>query len=135
MELLTPTTATTVAHYHHPVWGRYAAITRNAYGRGEVTYVGFMPSDVQIEKIMEEAVRRAGLWGRQQDVHFPLILRSGILANGHLVHYVLNYSAAPVSITYTFTAGEDLLSNKPVPQGGAISLPAWGVAIVEENSL
>ena len=42
MELLTPTTATIVARYHHPVWGKYAAIVRNNYGKGEVTYVGFM---------------------------------------------------------------------------------------------
>ena len=51
MELLTPTTATVVARYHHPVWGKYAAITRNIYGKGEVTYLGFMPSDALTEKI------------------------------------------------------------------------------------
>jgi len=33
MELLTPTTATVVARYHHPVWGKYAAIVRNSYGK------------------------------------------------------------------------------------------------------
>ena len=54
MELLTPTTAITVARYHHPVWGKYAAVVRNNYGKGEVTYVGFMPSDALTEKIVEE---------------------------------------------------------------------------------
>ena len=49
---LTPTTAITI-----PV-GKYAAITRNTYGKGEVTYVGFMPSDALTEKIVEESVRR-----------------------------------------------------------------------------
>jgi beta-galactosidase len=53
MELLTPTTATTLAQYHHPVWGKFAAITRNTYGKGEITYTGFMPSDALAEKIME----------------------------------------------------------------------------------
>ena len=52
MELLQPTTASVLANYDHPVWGTYAAVTRNRYGKGEVTYVGFMPSDALIEKIL-----------------------------------------------------------------------------------
>ena len=35
MELLTPTTGQVLANYQSPVWGRYAAITRNTYGRGK----------------------------------------------------------------------------------------------------
>jgi beta-galactosidase len=133
MELLTSTTATVVAHYHHPVWGKYAAITRNTYGKGEVTYVGFMPSDVLTEKIVEDTVKRAGLWGPQQSIHFPAIVRSGVLSNGHPVHYFLNYSADPARIAYAFTDGTDLLSGNRVTQGGNLSLPAWGVAVMEEN--
>jgi beta-galactosidase len=130
---LTPTNATVIAHYHHPVWGKYAAVTRNAYGKGEVTYVGFMPSDVLIEKILEDAVKRAGLWGPQQSTHFPAIVRSGVLSNGHPVHYFLNYSADPARITYAFHEGAGLLSGTRVAQGGNLSLPAWGVAVVEES--
>ena len=134
MELLTPTTATTVARYHHPVWGKYAAIVRNNYGKGEVTYVGFMPSDALTEKIVEECVRRAGLWGPQQSLHFPEIIRSGTLNDGHEVHYLLNYSAAPAHITYPFPQAKDLLSGEVVSQAGAMNLPAWGVAVMEEVS-
>jgi beta-galactosidase len=133
MELLTPTTATVVAHYHHPVWGKYAAIVRNNYGKGEVTYVGFMPSDALIEKIVEESVKRAGLWGQQQELHFPTIMRSGTLADGHPVHYLLNYSSAPAQITYAFPQGKNLLTGEAVPQNGTIALPAWGVAVIEES--
>jgi beta-galactosidase len=133
MELLTPTTATVVAQYHHPVWGKYAAITRNTYGKGEVTYVGFMPSDVLTEKIVEDTVKRAGLWGPQQSIHFPAIVRSGVLSNGHPVHYFLNYSADPARLAYAFTDGTDLLSGNRVTQGSNLSLPAWGVAVMEEN--
>jgi beta-galactosidase len=134
MELLTPTTATVVARYRHPVWGKYAAITRNTYGKGEVTYVGFMPSDVLTEKIVEDTVKRAGLWGPQQSTHFPTIVRSGVLSNGHRVHYFLNYSADPAGVSYAFTDGTDLLSGRRVTQGGNLSLPAWGVAVMEENA-
>ena len=134
MEFLTPTTATAVAHYHHPVWSKYAAVTRNTYGKGEVTYVGFMPSDALTEKIVEESVKRAGLWGQQQALHFPTIMRSGVLANGHPVHYLMNYSAAPSQVTYGFPQGKDLLSDKAIQQNGTIALPAWGVAIIEESA-
>jgi len=133
MELLTPTTATTLARYHHPAWGKYAAITRNAHGKGEVTYIGFMPTDVLAEKIVQEAVKRAGLWGPQQALHFPTIMRSGVLTSGNAVHYVLNFSATPTVANYAFPAGKDLLSGQSVQQNGTIALPPWGVAIVKEN--
>jgi len=134
MELLTPTTATTVAQYHHPVWGKYAAITRNAYGKGEVTYIGFMPSDALAEKIVADAVKRAGLWGPQQTLHYPTVMRSGVLANGHAVHYVLNYSATPAQAGYAFPEGKDLLSGEAVNQNGTVALPGWGVAVIEETA-
>ena len=133
MELLTPTTATTVAKYHHPVWGKYAALTRNTYGKGDVTYIGFMPSDALAEKIVADAVRRAGLWGTQQSLHFPAIVRSGVLANGHAVHYLLNYSAVPIQIKYGFPTGKDLVSGDAVQKDGSTTLAAWGVAVIEEG--
>ena len=134
MELLTPTTATALAHYHHPVWGKYAAITRNTYGKGEVEYIGFMPSDALAEKILEEAVKRADLWGPQRALHFPTIMRSGVLANEHAVHYVLNYSAAPTRASYGFPSGKDLLTGDKVQQDGTIALAPWGVAVIEEDT-
>jgi beta-galactosidase len=133
MELLTPTTATTLAQYQHPVWGKYAAITRNTYGKGEVEYIGFMPSDALAEKILEEAVKRANLWGPQQTLHFPISMRSGILANGHAVHYLLNYSAASTRANYGFPTGKDLLSGETVQRDGTIALQPWGVAVIEEG--
>ncbi|HTT22869.1 MAG TPA: beta-galactosidase [Candidatus Sulfotelmatobacter sp.] len=133
MELLTPTTAETLAKYHHPVWGKYTAVTRNAYGKGEVTYVGFMPSEALAEKIVEEAVKRAGLWAPQQVYHFPMIVRSGVLANGHAVHYLLNYSADPVRVSYGFRTGKNLLSGESAAQNGSVALSAWGVAVIEEG--
>jgi len=42
--------------------------------------VGFMPSDALTEKIVEASVKRAGLWGQQQALHFRTIMRSGVLA-------------------------------------------------------
>lgn len=130
MELLT---ATVVARYQHPIWGRYAAITRNQYGRGEVTYLGFMPSDALIEKLMSEAVSRAGLSTAAQQAHFPLIVRSGTLRDGHLVHYLLNYSSKSLALPYGFPSGHNLLTGIPIPGNSSVALEPWSFAIVEED--
>jgi hypothetical protein len=45
-----------------------------------------MPSDAQVSAFLEEALKRTGLWGGAQATRFPLIARSGTLANGHAVH-------------------------------------------------
>ena len=131
MEFLEPTTATVLARYKHPSWPAYAAVTRNAYGKGEVTYVGFMPTDATIEKILGDQVRRAGL--EVPEARFPIIVRRGVLANGHAVRYVLNYSAAPRSAPPQGVAGTELLSGKLVTPDTSLALSPWGVAIVEDD--
>ena len=60
-------------------------------------------------------------------------MRSGMLADGHAVHYVMNYSAAPASVAYAFPPGKNLLSGEAISQNGNIALPAWGVAVIEEG--
>lgn len=134
MELLTPTTAKVLASYHHPVWGKYAAVTRNSYGKGTVTYVGFMPTADLTDRIIEDCVKEAGLWGPAQSLHFPLIVRSGTLNNGHRVHYVFNYSPNPVSAPYPFSDGKELLTGKSVKGSTNQAMDAWGVAIIEESA-
>ena len=70
--------------------GKYAAVVRNNYGKGEVTYVGFMPGDALAEKSLRSA---SSGWsgGAQQALHFPTIMRSGVLSDGHPLRYPLNY--------------------------------------------
>lgn len=134
MELLEPRTATVAATYDHPVWGRYAAITRNQYGKGEVTYVGFMPSDVLMDKILGDAVERSGVTHLSAGFRFPLIVRGGVNERGRTVHYLLNYSAEARKVICPFEAGSELLSGKAVAHGEEITLAPWGVQIVQESA-
>jgi len=133
MEFLTPTTATVLARYKHKSWPSYAAVTRNTYGKGEVTYVGFMPTGALNETMLSEAVKRAGITGLP-DERFPLIIRSGTLQNGHAVHYLLNYSAEARQPIYAFDSGVDLLTGEPVKKGATVHLQPWGFALVEEGT-
>ncbi|HJT73001.1 MAG TPA: beta-galactosidase [Chitinophaga sp.] len=133
MELLEPVTAKVLACYDHPAWGKYAAVTENAYGKGVATYIGCLPSQAITEKILEHAVKDAGLWGPDQALKFPLIVKSGTNRLGKKIHYYFNYSAQPQQLVYPHQAGTFLLTGKKIANNNTIELPAWGFEIVEED--
>ncbi len=133
MELITPTTAKVLAYYDHPVWGQYAAITQNTYGKGMATYIGCMTSDAVLQKVLDDAAQKAKVWGVDQQLTFPLITKSGVNKQGKAVHYYFNYSSIPASVTYPYANGKELLSNEPSPKSKVMKLAAWDVKIVEEN--
>ncbi|AUD07254.1 beta-galactosidase [Spirosoma pollinicola] len=133
MELITPTTAKVLASYEHPVWGQYAAITQNSYGKGIATYIGCMTSDAVLQKVLETAAKKANVWGLDQQLTFPLITKSGVNQQGKAVHYYFNYSSVPASVTYPYANGKELISSKPALKNAALKLGAWDVKVVEEN--
>jgi beta-galactosidase len=114
MELITPTTANVLASYNHPVWGKYAAITQNNYGKGLVTYIGCMTSTGVTEKVLVNAVKQADLWTEAQNLSFPVITKQGINEQGKTIRYLFNYSARPVTIIYSFGNGQELLNGEIV---------------------
>lgn len=130
-ELLAPTTATVLARYEGGGWPGTAALTRNAFGKGEVEYMGFLPTPELAEKILAEAADRAGV--ARPALHWPLIQRSGTLTDGKRVHYVLNYSAAPASAPLALPKAHDLLTGKAVAAGSTLDLAPWGAAILAED--
>jgi beta-galactosidase len=132
MELIVPTTARVLARYDHPAWGKYAAVTQNNYGKGMATYIGCGTSNAITEKILEGAVKNAGLWGKDQALRFPLIVKSGTNQLNKLVHYYFNYSAEPKTFTYPYANGRALLKGESVTAESQITLPAWGFQIIEE---
>jgi beta-galactosidase len=133
MELITPTTAKVLAYYDHPVWGKYAAITQNKYGKGVATYIGCITSNAVNEKLMENVVKTAGLWTADNELKFPLIVKSGVNQLGKTLRYYFNYSAQAQSFTYSQKSGTDLLTNTPVTSNTTINLLPWGFKVIEEN--
>jgi len=85
-----------------------------------------------IGKLLAETVDRAGVSHPSGDVHYPIVVRSGVNGRGRAIHYLLNYSASSRTLAYPFGAGTDLLSDKSVASGEKFDLGGWGVAIVEE---
>ena len=132
MELLTPTTATVDAYYDHPVWGKYAAVTENQYGKGLATYIGCMVSDTLMGKILADAVKKAGLWGDAQAYRFPVIVKTGVNEEGKTIRYVFNYSGEALTIHYVFGSGQELISNTRIVKDSAVVLRPWDVKVIEE---
>ena len=132
MEFITPTTATVLATYDHDVWGKYAAITENAYGKGLVTYVGFMPSVPLLSRIVADVVGKAQV-SYDDQLQFPLISKTGVNQLGKRLHYYFNYSAKAQELLYARKDGVSLLTGDPIRNGAPVKLGPWDVVIVEED--
>lgn len=133
MELVTPTTAKVLAYYEHPSWGKYAAVTENEYGKGLATYIACMTNAKTTENILKDALKKAKLWGVNQNLAFPLITKEGTNTAGKKIHYYFNYSAESKSLTYPHKSGKELISSTKIQNNQAIDLEAWGFKIIEEE--
>jgi len=56
-----------------------------------------------------------------------------VAGSGRRMHYYLNYSAAPLSLSYSYAAGVEVLSGNAVASGSALTVGPWDVLIVEEK--
>jgi beta-galactosidase len=133
MELITPVTAKVLAYYDHPVWGKYAAVTENNYGKGRAVYIGCVTSSEVTEKILTDAVKKASLWTQAQTLHFPTITKQGVNARGKTIHYLFNYSGVSTTVSYPFSGGRELLRDEKIEKNTQLELEPWAVRIIEEQ--
>jgi beta-galactosidase len=128
LELLRPTGAEVLASYAHPAWSEYAAVTRNAFGEGEATYLATKVAPETLGALLADAVRRAGLWEWPQELAGSLTVRRGTNGRGRPVTYFLNYSGAPVTVEVPVTG--DVVVGNPI-EGGRLTVGPWDLAVVE----
>ena len=129
MELLIPEGAEVLARYEHPAWGKYAAITRHRFGKGNAVYLGCMTGEAVLANVLRGALTDAGV--RMPAQQFPVIVRGGVNDLGRRVAFYLNYSA-DAQQTQACMTGRELLGGKAVAKGEALALAPWGLAILEE---
>ncbi len=132
-EFLLPSAARPLAYYDHPFFGKYAAITRNQFGKGTLTYEGTVLSDVLQSKVLLDVLRATGLAGLDQQLAAPLKVKHGIGNSGKRIHFYLNYSGQSQTFNYPYPEATDLLSGKTFGKGQSCTLQAWDVAILEER--
>lgn len=133
MELVTPGSAKVLARYDHKFWGNYAAVTENQYGSGSATYIACLPHKNYMKQILQTVLRNAGLWGAEQSVCFPVIIKSGVNRAGNEIHYYFNYSGDVIQQTYLHGKATELLSGKRTEANEKITLKPWGFFVFEEE--
>jgi len=130
-EMLLPETAQALAFYEHPFFGRYPAITRNAFGKGTVTYEGTVLSDAVQAGVVAGVLRRAGLVP-EAGLPAPVRVRHAASSDGRVLRFYLNFSGEAQSFSYAHAAGTELLSQRPVATGQRLTLPPWDLAVIRE---
>ena len=136
IELLNPRSDTQVlASYDHPVWGRYAAVTRHDYGHGSAEWIGTLPSAQGMRLLLSDAADAAGLSGPARDLAGLVTVREGINALGEQVAYLLNYSSKEVRLDAPY-GGQLLVADGQadpqahVDQGQSMTIGPWDLAII-----
>ena len=143
MELLTPVDVAAceggsdvevLAVYDHHAWSGPAIATR-AVGRGSITHLATMTSPALTRALLRLVARRAGATDWAADLAGTVTVRKGVNGAGRPLTYLLNYSRDAVRVTLP-VGGRDVLGTAR-PAGGAlgagtdVTVPAWGVLIVE----
>ncbi len=132
-EFLVPETAKVLAWYADGNWNQYAAITENNFGKGNVIYFGAIPSAPVMQQLLIHAVKGAGLWGKDQQLSFPVIVKHGVNKYGKNIHYYLNYSGKPQVFAYLYKPSVELLTQKTLATGQQVTLGPWGLVVLEEK--
>ncbi|WP_229070302.1 beta-galactosidase [Actinoplanes sp. DH11] len=122
--------ATVLAHYRHPHFGRWPAMTTRAAGRGRITYVGTVPNLDLAEALM----RWAGTASRSawRDLPTSVTCTGAAAADGSRLRFVHNWSWDAVTVTVPVDS-RDVLTGKPLPAGQNIELGAWDTRVLVEN--
>lgn len=126
-----PQGAKELAHYDHPHFGRWPALTTAAHGKGRVTYVGTVPNDALARDIAEWAVRDQGInpWLPNDTSQ---TVTGAVARNGERLHFIHNWSWTPSSFKLP-TAARDIISGKQFNYGDVLELSAWDVRVVVEG--
>ena len=87
------------------------------------------------QAIILNELRNAGLASTDQQLPASVRLKHGIGRDGRNLHYYLNYSSQPATITYTSMAGTDLLTGRSIAQGAQATIGPWDLIIVKEKAV
>ncbi len=132
VDMLLPESAKSLAFYDHPFFGRFPALTRNAFGKGTVTYEGTVLTDALQSKVVAEVLKGAGI-ALEAGLPPRVRLRKAVGRDGKALGFYLNFSGEPQSFQYGGGAGTELISGRTLASGERLTLGAWDVAVVREK--
>ena len=128
-----PEHAKVIATYDHPFFGKWPAITENAFGTGTLLYEGTFLSNGLQTAVLKDELGKIGLLGEDQKVPAEVHVQHGVNRLGKRLHYYFNYSGKSVEVSYPYVEGTNLLDGKAVAKAGTMTIGPWDLAIVEER--
>jgi beta-galactosidase len=128
---LTPTDADVLAHYEHPHFGRWPAITTRGYGAGRITCVGTVPDQHLARALCAWLVPRPRSGWR--DLPESVTATTATAPDGRRVHVVHNWSWDAAAVTVPVDL-RDVLADTSHLGGQPFSLEAWDVRVLVEPS-
>ncbi|MBN7121118.1 beta-galactosidase [Erwinia billingiae] len=132
MELLEPVSSQTeiLARYQHPQWGKYAAITRNQFGKGTATYIGCNLSSAGMEQVFSTLFSTPALSALRSEVSFPLIIRRAQSKTQKDLCFIFNYSQTPQQLRNPLGQATSLIDNRQVEPGETLEIAGWDFVIL-----
>ena len=92
-DMTAPTTAEVLYRYDDPFYRQYAAITRNAWGKGWAYYLGTTPDGDTLTEILVSAMGQAGLTPLElPDEVESVVRRSG----SRTLRFLINHNDSPM---------------------------------------
>lgn len=133
MELLMPDTAKTAAKYENENWEKYAAATKNKYGKGTAFYLGCNISEQALRKTFISWLKECASWEYENEISCRCIIRKGRNQEGREIVYYFNYTNQPVNVKYQGKEACDIIGKKQIKQGETFMINSWGVVILERE--
>jgi beta-galactosidase len=120
-----------LAHYEHPHFSRWPALTTRPHGSGRVTVIGTVPGQAFARSIAAWLVPApvAG-WGRLLG---PVRATTATVHDGCRLHFLHNWSWHPGSVSAPVQL-EDAISGERFDLGDQVTLKAWDVRVLRAKS-
>ncbi|MDX6354116.1 MAG: beta-galactosidase [Streptomyces sp.] len=124
-------TATVLANYEHPHFGRWPAITTREAGLGRITYVGTVPN-AELAEALLAWLSPAGTAAAWQDLPASVTATGATARDGRRIRFLHNWSGTPTTIRLP-TAATDALGSDRYVAGDELRLGAWDVRLLVET--
>ncbi|MGH2535605.1 MAG: beta-galactosidase [Thermomicrobiales bacterium] len=122
-----------LAYYDHPHFGRYPAITSQAFGRGRVTYVGTLPNPALGQALATWVLGATGIEALVTDLPASVRATTARGADGKKLWFLSNWSGHPATVPALPASGAELFSSDRFGMGEPLELGAWDMKIVVEG--
>lgn len=131
MELLNQEGGEPVITYDHYNWGRYAAVIRNHFGKGNALYIGCGISNKLLTQIIRREVMDLAIIDNTTPV-FPIIVKRGTNQQKAGITYIFNYSKDEQEVRIPVNSME-LVSGEKYRKDQEVKIPRWGFLVLEEQ--